>query len=74
MSAIGKDEPSLKIGFGANNDTRNIRHATEIDDLVVHNLDHIKGISRCHRVYEDIAMNSDHMLRTQNRIFILLVE
>lgn len=37
--------PFLEIGLGANDDTRDIVHATEIDDLVIDDLHHVEGIS-----------------------------
>jgi len=62
---------SLKVHFRADNNTRNIRYTAKIDNLIVHNLDHVKGISARDGVHKDIAMNSDRVISTQEGELIL---
>jgi len=44
-----------------------------VENLVTKNADHVKGLLRRHRVYEDIAVNANEMLRVQNAVFILVI-
>lgn len=42
-----------------------------VEDLVTNDLDHLKGLHRRNRVDEDIAVDSDEVLRVQNAVLIL---
>jgi hypothetical protein len=42
-----------------------------VQDLIPNDRHHIKGLARCHRIYNDVAMNANEVLRVQDTIFIL---
>lgn len=42
-----------------------------VEDLVADDLDHLKGLHRRNRVDEDIAVDSNEVLRVQNAVLIL---
>lgn len=64
----------LKVCFRADDNTRNLLDTTEIDDLVVYYLDHVERISGGDGVHQDEAMDTNSVLRIQNRIFVLKIE
>ena len=45
--------------------------ATEVDDFVVDNLDHVERLAGCDRVHEHKAVNSDGMLGVEDGVLIL---
>jgi hypothetical protein len=63
--------PIFEIGFGSDNNTRNVRRTAEIDDSIVEGLDHIERVAGGGRVDEDVAMDANGMLRVKYRVFIL---
>lgn len=70
----GEDGPHSPLGqvrFRAYNHTRDLVHAAEIDDLVVHDLYHFKGLFVRDGVDEDIAVDADGMLRVEDGVFVL---
>lgn len=42
-----------------------------VQDLIPNDGHHIKGLARGYRVYNDVAMDANEMLRVQDTIFIL---
>ena len=73
-TTTGEDGPHTPLGqvrFGAHNDTRDLIHSTEIDDLVVHNLDHFERLSAVDGVDEHIAVDANCMLRVEDRVLVL---
>lgn len=42
-----------------------------VQDLIANDRHHVKGLARGHRVYNDVAMDTNEMLRVQDTIFIL---
>lgn len=42
-----------------------------VQNLIPNDRHHLKGLARCHRVYNDVAMDANEMLRVQDTIFIL---
>ena len=65
------DVPRGQVGLRADDDARYLVEAAEIDDLVVHDLDHVEGLARRHRVDEHEAMDADRVLRVQDRVLVL---
>ncbi len=60
-----------EVGLGTNDDAGNLVHATEVDDLVVDDLNHVKGLSGGDGIYENITMNTDGMFGIEDRKFVL---
>ncbi len=54
--------PVLEVYLGAYDYTGNGVHAAEVDNLVVHDLNHVEGLVVCYGVHEDEAMDADGML------------
>ena len=54
--------PLWKVYLGTDYDTRDLFDSTEVDNLVIHDLDHVKGISGGDRVDENKAMDANGML------------
>ena len=54
--------PLWKVYLGADYDTWDLLYSTKVDDLVVHDLDHVERISRGNRVYENKAVDANCML------------
>lgn len=48
-----------------------IRAHQVVENLISNNSNHVEGLARCDRVNDDVAMNSDEMLRVQDAVFIL---
>ena len=65
------DIPLLQVGLGADDNTRNLIHSAEVDDFVVHDLDHVERLARGDRVDEHEAVDADRMLRVEDGVFIL---
>jgi hypothetical protein len=63
--------PLWKVYLGTDYDTRDLFHSTEVDNLVIHDLDHVKGISRGDRVDENKAVDADSMFGIEDRILVL---
>lgn len=42
-----------------------------VQDFITNDRHHVKGLARGHRVYNDVAMDTNEMLRVQDTIFIL---
>ena len=66
--------PGLQVDFGTDYYTGDGVHAAEVDDLVVHDLDHVEGLVICDRVDENVAMDADGMLGVEDGVFILGAE
>jgi len=64
--------PLCEVVLGAHDDTRYRAHATKVDNLVVNDLDHVKGFPGGDRVDEDEAVDSDGMFGIQNRVLVLV--
>jgi hypothetical protein len=62
-----------EIYFGTDYDTGNLFDATKVDDLVIHDLNHVERISRGDRVNENKSMDANGMLGIENRVLILVV-
>ena len=60
-----------QITFGSNYDAGNFGQTTKIDNLVVHDLNHVERVSGCYGVYEYVAVDSDGILRVQGRVLVL---
>jgi hypothetical protein len=56
------DELLVQITFGANDDARDVRNTTKIDDLVVYDLYHLERVPGGNRVDQYIAMYTDSVL------------
>jgi nanoRNase/pAp phosphatase (c-di-AMP/oligoRNAs hydrolase) len=63
-----------KVYLGADYDTGDFLYSTKVDDLVINDLDHFKGISRGDRVDENKAMDADGMLGVEDRVLVLANE
>ena len=55
------DGPVWQVDFGAYYYTWDGVHATEVDDLVVHDANHVEGFAVRDRVHEDIAMDANRV-------------
>ena len=72
--AAGAEMGCLPLGevvLGADDDTGYRGHATEVDNLVIYDLDHVEGFPGRDRVDEDEAVDSDGMFGIQNRVLVL---
>ena len=65
--------PLGEVVLGADDDTRYRAHATEVDNLVIYDLDHVEGFPGRDRVDEDEAVDSDGMFGIQNRVLVLVM-
>ena len=63
--------PGLQVDFGADHHTGDGVHAAEVDDLVVHDLDHVEGLVICDRVDENVAMDANGMLGVEDGVLVL---
>lgn len=63
-----------KIRLGTDDNAGNLLNSTEVDDLVMYDLNHIEGIPRGDGVHEDEAMDTNSMLGVQYRILVLKIE
>lgn len=61
----------LQIALCANNYAGDFVFTTEVDDFIIHDLDHVKRSSRVDGIYKDVAMYTDGVFRVENGIFIL---
>lgn len=66
-----KDRPLFQVRFRAHDDARNRLVPGEIHYFLVNYLNHVKRVARDDRVDEHKAMDSDSVLRIQDRVFIL---
>ena len=57
-----KTAPLRKVYLGADYNTGDLFNPTEVDNLVINDLDHVEGISRGDRVDENKTVDSDGML------------
>ena len=64
--------PLGEVVLGADDDTRYRAHATEVDNLVIYDLDHVEGFPGRDGVDEDEAVDSDGMFGIQNRVLVLV--
>lgn len=60
-----------QIALGANNDARDLANAAEVNNLVVHDFDHVERVARGNRVDEYVAVYPDGVLRVYRRVFVL---
>lgn len=51
----------MEIGLRSNNDTGNVGNAAKIDNLVIHNLDHVERVPRGNRVDKDESVDAYSM-------------
>lgn len=56
------DIPGGEVGFRADNDTWYLVKTAEVDDFVVHDLDHVEGLAGGDGVHEDEAVDANSML------------
>lgn len=63
--------PWLQIGLGAHNDTWDGVEATEVDDLLIYYLHHVKGLAGGDGVDQYVAMGADSVLRVENGVLVL---
>jgi hypothetical protein len=62
---------STEIALGADDDARDLGDAAKVDDLVVHDLDHVERVAGGDAVDEYVAVYPDGVLRVDGRVFIL---
>ena len=60
-----------EITFLTHNDTWYLCQATKVYNLIVHDLDHVERIPRGDGVYEDVAVNTDGVLRVERGVLVL---
>ena len=65
------DWPWFEISLCSNNDTRNFWLSTEVKDLVVYILHHIKRVPRRYGVYKDISMYPDDIVGIDEGVLVL---
>ena len=61
----------MQVGLGTDDDTRDVVHSAEIDDLVVHDLHHVERLLGRDGVHEHVAVDADGMLGVEDRVLVL---
>jgi hypothetical protein len=61
----------LEVTFRTNDDTRDICEPTEVENLVVYNLNHLKRVPGSDRIDQYKGMNPDCMLWVEGGVFVL---
>lgn len=61
----------FKVHFGADDDAGYVHYATEVDDLVVDDLDHVERLAGRDGVHEDVSMDAYGVFRPEEGILIL---
>lgn len=64
---------TIQIQLLPHHDTRHLFRSAKVENLFMHNLDHLKRLSVGDRVDEDIAMYADGVFRREERVFVLSV-
>lgn len=72
---LSKDKnaiPRENSSHGADNDAGNVCDTIGIHDIIVHALDHFKGVARGDRIYKNISMGPSGVPRVKGGEIILI--
>jgi len=61
----------LEVHLGSNDNTWDVGDPTEVDNLVIDNLNHLERIAGADGINKDIAVNADGMLRIEDGELVL---
>jgi hypothetical protein len=63
--------PLSEVILGTDDDARYRAHATEVDDLVINDLDHVEGLPRGDGIHENETVDTDGVFGVEYRVLIL---